>query len=323
MNNKISIAVIALVATFVLSATSCADPDKAPTINAKELKTGVYPRLVEEGTKIFDLKKADETSYKFKVEFVSAQNGNEVSKFDIFASATTAKGTLLRSVAPSAFGTADGRKTVEETITLTEVRNLLNVANVSDIEPKSRYRIHTEITTTSGEVYNFDNTSGTLTTPIASFGLGAHFRFDITNTCPLDADKFVGTYVLSYENPTVPTGAHGKIFGDAGEEVTLEVENSTNRSVSIAYLPDNSNISSTLSLNFEFICDSITMAPLTATGTGTRCPDGSSINIAQNGKTFYDTNDDSSFKVKVKEFSPGTGSCGPEAPVTLVFTKKN
>lgn len=174
-----------------------------------------------------------------------------------------------------------------------------------------QFTIRFELKLTDGRTFSNDDNSGTLT---GSF-FRSPFLYTPTVVCPVGADQFVGTYVIT----DVTGGVFGTVWGD-GTVVELSVgETSTQRQFAAVYLPQFGIGNGPANFAFDLVCGGVNV-PGTQ-GTGLACSTlitlGPPVDAAVG---TYDPADDSSFTITFREDE--TDDCGGGADVTVQLTKQ-
>lgn len=140
--------------------------------------------------------------------------------------------------------------------------------------------------------------------------------------CPIDADKFIGNYLIVEQTPFVdgPTLSNNTV-------VEVKFVNPTRRVFSTKNYPN--YCSPFRNFYFDLICNEVIIPKVTATGAGTTNPGQSSTCACTSGGLFfgpattpssYDPNNDSEFFLTFT--NDVTGDCGPAVQTTYKFTKQ-
>lgn len=150
---------------------------------------------------------------------------------------------------------------------------------------------------------------------------------EIQVSCPVESSRFVGDYVISYdENNVFPFGA--ATFGPEGTVVTLSdasTGSTFKRNFEFVYLEAGAYGNGPEVFTMTLTCGSVAPDGETgALGGGLSCDGATSITIAPAAEAgSYNPNDDSSFTMVYAEFVQD-GGCGISPPIVqkVTFTKQ-
>ena len=307
---------LTLAAGLVLLMTACADEELGPVFTFDTVGKGAYVKLLTQSPPELDLANLGSASYTYDVEFVDIDNGNLVSQYDLTAelidnntdNGDDSAGPLdFKSFGSGEFTTtASGFKGIGVTITLNELLTLFNIS-ADKLQANDRFRIRGTLTMNDGRQFAFDNSTPAVNGP----AFAGHFRFDLTATCPLPDNIFVGAYTLSYED-----------FGDGGWDDSFEegtvtlgtIEGSTTRrSFTTNYLVSLGGFSRTVTI--EFLCDQVI---LPTTDASLSCADPGIVWKQGAGRSIDITNDSEI----IVEYIEDTGACGRGAPTRVMKLTK-
>lgn len=312
----------------VLFASGCMDEEDGPIIIFDGgLEIGAFPRLQEVRSGDFDLNDLTGSTYEHFVDFVDGNGGEDVETYRILVAFRSVSGDqgetiVFREIPATEFENFDGtgNKAFTLTIPFTEVAGSLNI-NPEDVVSGDRFRFRTELVNRDGQVFNSANSR-----PAVTNAFGGIWNWDVTASCPLDDNSFVGTYSIEYgyvydefelfEQPVTPFG----VPLARTVELAFSPGQRTRRTFNYgSYLVPGFNFS-TDDISLDFACTVLTHSNI---NSGEGCGP-SPIQAVQNGQGEFDLTDDTSFTVELIDFAPGfDGGCGP-APreYSVVFTKQ-
>lgn len=314
---------------LVLLISACADEDLAPVVTQDTLLFGAFPRLIELRAGEFDLANLSTSAYDMEVDFVDNAEGRDVAEYRIYmqfqdnnpenGDASTDR-TLFRTLTPGDFRPGpNGNLGVDVTIPFTEAAQFVGVS-LDDVMSGDRFRITSEVEKEDGRIFSNDNSTSAIANTF-----GGIFNFNITATCPLGNDEFVGDYVITYGEVYEAFELFGATVTPFGQEpfsrtvtLTLVPGSTTRRNIAIGtYLVPGYNFDAG-TITLDFACDVVTS---TNVDSGAGCGSGT-LAAGQNGTASFDLNDDSTWTIPFNDFA-SDGGCGVSPmPFTLVFTKQ-
>ena len=320
---------LALAAVVVVG---CADEDLQPAVTQDTLLFGAFPRLVELRTGEFDLADLQNSSYEMEVDFVDNAGGADIAQYRVFVafddnSVDSLRPDLSTESAEYRVYTPDdftegpnGNLGITVTIPFADVASFAGVP-LDSIESGDRFEVRTEVVKTDGRVFSSANS-----TPAITNAFGGIFNFNITATCPLPDEMFVGDYTLSY-------GYVYDQFTFFGQPVQALGPPPLSRTVTLSLVPGSTtrrtfNIGTILApggyqgnggtVTLDFACDVVTS---TGASIGLTCG-GGNIGNHQTGVASFNLTDDNTWTIEYEDFGSTDGGCGtPAMAYSLVFTK--
>jgi hypothetical protein len=194
--NKLIIVSLAMV--FLLA--SCADEDLSPIVTFDSAGKGAYPRLLEEGDKLVNLFDVSGSQYNYSVEFVDADQGNQVAEYVVdmtYEDNDPSNGD--KSTGPveffkftsEQFGTSTtGFKSMEGlSVAATEAMAAAGLTE-DDLSPGDRFVFNGRVITESGQTFQGSNSSAS----VVGSSFRGHFDFTLPVGCPSDLS---GTFAYS------------------------------------------------------------------------------------------------------------------------------
>lgn len=315
---KISLLILAPLALF----TACEDGDKVFDQIVEAEERGAVLRTVNLISNELPIGVAG-SGFAAELEVQDQEDGALLESLDVyvgFRDNTVPDGgtdldvaeALFSNIPSSSFSIGEfgfPRTTVE--IGLDEMLAFTGVTE-ADLFGGDQFTVRFELNLTDGRSFSNDDNSGTLT---GSF-FASPFLYTPTVVCPVGAEQFVGTYVIS----DVTGGVFGTVWGD-GTVVELSVgETSTQRQFDAVYLPQFGIGNGPATFAFDLVCGGVNVPG--GQGSGLTCGNG--------GITFgppvaaaigsYDPADDSSFTITFREDE--IDDCGGGADVTVTLTKQ-
>lgn len=264
------------------------------------------------------------SGFAAELEVQDEQNGGLLESLDVyvgFRDNTVPDGGTDLDVAEALFGNVPAsaftigefglpRTTVE--IGLDEMLAFTGITE-ADLFGGDQFTIRFELNLTDGRSFSNDDNSGTLT---GSF-FNSPFLYTPTVVCPVGADQFVGTYVVTQ---VVPGIFSSNTWGD-GTVLELSVgATSTQRVFSAVYLPDFGIGNGPQPFAFDLVCGGVNVPG--GQGSGLTCGNG--------GITFgppvaaaigtYTPGDDSSFTITFRDDE--IDDCGGGVDATVLLTKQ-
>ncbi|SEQ81354.1 hypothetical protein [Neolewinella agarilytica] len=323
-----------LLAACLIVMTGCKDDELAPVIIFNELEVGAFPFLNELKTGEFDLADLAGSAYEMDVYFVDGQAGANIAQYNVYVTfednnpsngdeSSTAE-ALFRSYVPSDFETIGDKGNLGTNVVIP----FLDAATAAGVDADNvlsgdRFQFRTEIVTTTGTTFNSVNS-----TPAVTNAFGGLWNFNVTATCPLADDVFVGSYNVSYGyiyDPFVIFGRtiQGWLPAPMDQNVTLELKagSTTVRSFGTQYLVP-SDLTSDITIDLTFSCDVVTAV---SSDSGVRCS-GAGWRPIQINTASFDLNDDSTFTIEFRDWGSdeNNGGCGNIAAqeYSVVFVKQ-
>lgn len=311
----------------------CVDPDAAPVVTQDTLLFGAFPFLEELKTGEYDLANLSSSAYEMDVYFVDNAQGADVAQYNVYVSfddnnlSNGDSGTeraLFKSYTPSDFAPLGEKGNLGLTVRIpfTEVAGFAGVDGADVVISGDRFQFTTEIVKTDGRVFSSANS-----TPAVTNAFGGIWDFNVTATCPLNDDFYVGTYKMTYASiypPIVLFGRTIQAFGpdlDENVELVLVPGSTTLREFTTPSYLAPSNLQSSVTNRFEFSCDVVTS---TFTDSGIACS-GAGWRPIQVDPVSFSLADDSGFSVNYRDFGEGnTGNCGDigAQAYTVIYTKQ-
>ncbi|MEJ2161953.1 MAG: hypothetical protein P8X60_01130 [Robiginitalea sp.] len=180
-----------------------------------------------------------------------------------------------------------------------------------DLFGGDQFEVRYELVLDDGRRFSFDDNTGTLT---GSF-FSSPFLYTPTVVCPVGAEQFVGTYVIT----DVTGGVFGTVWGD-GTVVELSIgETSTQRSFAAVYLPQFAIGNGPATFTFDLVCEQVNVPA--SQGSGLQCSSGITLGPPRElDLGVYDQDDDSSFTITFREDE--ADDCGGGVDVTVLLTKQ-
>jgi hypothetical protein len=318
-----------LLAAACVVMSSCVDEERSPVITQDNLLFGAFPFLNELKTGVYDLADLSGSAYEMDVYFVDNAGGADVAQYNVYVAFDdnnpgpdlSTERTLWKSFGPSDFAALGDKGNLGMTLRIpfTEIATFVGAGNVGDVISGDRFQFSTEVVKEDGRVF-----ASTNSTPAVTNAFGGIFDFNVSATCPLPDDIFVGDYAVEYGYvyDVFPLfGADVQPFGPTiGRTVTLAVGNSSIRrdfNYGSYLLPGYGFGTSDVTL--EFACDVVTSS---AVDSGAGCGGGSIAAVQVNAASF-DLTDDSTWTIEYEGFGPNDGGCGVAEvkPWSVVFTK--
>gem|GEM_PF-2104585 len=290
---------------------------------------GAFPKLVDVETDFFDFSDPENAAYAHSVDFIDGAEGRDVSEYRIYLSyeplgQPDTVQELFRTVTSREFITRSetGQLGFDLVIPFSEVADFLGLDALSDFTVEDKFNFRTEIVKFDNRVFSSLNS-----TPAITNAFEGLWNFEVSPSCPVGEDMFVGEYQVTYGY----TYSRPDIFGDELRAFGLNID----RAVFLSptddplrrrfnygpYITSYSFFTNDVFLNFA--CENLTQSPVSV---GAGCGDGS-IGAIQNGVATYDPNDDSTFTIELIDLPPEfDGGCfgngfGNQLRYSLVFTK--
>ncbi len=293
---------------------------------------GAFPKLVSVETDFFDFRDLENATYAHSVDFIDGAKGRDVSEYRIYLSYEPLgqEGTMLelfRTVTSQEFITRPETEQIgfDLVIPFPEVAAFLGVDDLSDFSLEDEFNFRTEIVKFDDVVFSSINS-----TPVITNAFEGIWNFEVTPSCPLQEDMFVGeyqvTYGYTYSRPDIfgdGLRAFGPIF-DRTVLLSLTDDPLVRRFDYGVYLSMNS-ISLINDIFLKFSCEGLIHTPI---DSNVGCGDGN-LGAIQNGVATYDPDNDSTFTIELIDLPPQfDGGCfgagfGTELRYSLVFTKTN
>lgn len=325
-----SIKSLSPLALLILLTAGCADEDLSPIVTQDNLLFGAFPRLVELRTGEFDLNNLSSSAYEMEVDFVDNANGEDVAEYRIYAAfddrTIDSTGTDLSSdrVLFRTFTAADFRAGPNGNLGVDVIIPFQDVAAATGVDPSlieagDRFRISAEVEKEDGRVF-----SSTNSTPAITNAFGGIIDFNVTATCPLPDDQFVGDYRVTYADVYdefalfgAPVQALGNPPLDLVVTLDLVAGSSTRRTYNVGTYLNPGYGFATGPSTLDFACDLVSSS---AIDSGAGCGNGT-LAAEQAARDPFNFDDDSSFTITFNDFA-SDGGCGvAQMPFTLVFTK--
>ena len=316
MNIKYS--VIIVVAALMVLATGCADDELKPILTFDQLGKGAYARLISESPRELDLANLGSAQYIYDIDFVDLEGGSLVSQYNIdvqfldnnpdngddSAGPLTLKSFSSSEFSPSTRGNL-GLSGV--TITLNELLSLFGL-NADNLIANDRFRILGSVTLQDGSTYSASNSSAA----VNGDAFQGHFRFDLTATCPLSDNLYVGDYTLSYDDVA---GAWDESIVPGTVTLRTVSGSTTKRQFDAKFLALFGDFD--VSPVIEFLCDQVIFNTV---DSGVGCA-GTSIILEQAEGNPVDINDPNA--VLILNYVENTTGCENGTPTRIMRLTKN
>lgn len=316
-----------LAMTFLL--VSCADDELGPVLTFEKATVGSYIRLVELFTGEYDLENTGTTALDYEVDFVDADNGNQVTEYTvdaIFTDNTPGNGDNSQArtqykVFSDFADSRNGNKGVRVNIPLTEVLTLFGLS-LDDVSASDQFTFFGTVTTTDGLEYASTNSTGT----VRGSAFQGYFDFNGKLTCPQPNDKFVGTYVISFDGDVGLGYGPPYVEGDTVQVVTIP-GSTTLRTFDAVVLPGIGGFGP-YTTRFDLVCDKAVFELMDTNGLG--CGGGGIAfgPVLDENKIAVgaplDLTDDSEIRLVLNE-GFATGGCAGQTgdtETTIVLTKQ-
>lgn len=300
-----------------MTIASCADPDLGPILTFDTAGKGVYPKLVNESAQLLDLANLGTAAYDYCVEFVDETDGSSAALYEVEAQFNdnnpangdaSAETRVIQSFTPDQFNTApSGNKGACVSLTLADLLSAFGLT-ADDLLANDNFVIRTFVTNTDGVRFGNANSDS----DVAGSAFGGHFNMNLTATCPISDNLFVGDYALTYD-------LLGGTFGESLREttVTLGVRDPVSRSFPAVFLDVFGGFDVTFGL--EFVCDFVRVVT-TDSGVGCGAPNITFVNRSA-GVDFTESIDITNDSVIKVTYVEAGGGCGYDDVFSMTLTK--
>lgn len=307
-----------LVFMAAILVNSCADDELQPILTFDQMGKGGYTRLISESNREFDLFNLSTASYTYTVEFVTINQGTDVTAYTVDVMLNSGSLMNWKTFSQSDFTTnTNGIREITVTVALSELLSIFGVQE-SDLQPLDLVTFDTEVSLDNGTSFRSSNSSAA----VNGTAFAGHLKFRISVTCPMPSTQFVGTYAVTYVNvadaancftggPTLGATIPNFILTEAPGSTTKRTVTFEGDEIAWAFGFAYSGAS-----QFEFVCTEVSMSQ--SWSLNGSCGDG--INLTGGDGVQFDINDDSSFIVEIEEFANGDCGC-PVAIFQLKLTK--
>lgn len=301
---------------FVLIASCSADPELAPIISVDNAQIGAFPRTVNLVNSEYDLMDLTGSSYVHDIDFRSEDNGQNVDAYNIYVAfddnnpdngEDSSAEVLFQSYGQGDFSDGpDGNKAITLDFGFTDVAAATGVA-LDAVAPGDKFDFRTEVILSDGRTFAARNTESTIFGP----AFRAFFDWSVFATCPLPADKFVGTYAITHvDGPNNPWGTGVR---EANVTLALIPGSSTVRNI-VGVVVIDAFGGFEMPAQVEFVCTTANWLDANpSVGCG---PAGILYNSG--GPVDIDINDDSEIILRISEDG---GSCGYANEDVIRLTK--
>jgi len=299
--------------------SSCADENLGPILTFDKAGKGVYPKLVSQTPQLLDLANLGTAAYDYCVEFVDETDGSSAKLYEVEASFVdnnpdngdkSADAIVIKSFTSDQFTTsANGNREVCVSITLSELLAAFGMTP-EDLVANDNFAIRTFVSNVDGVRFGFANSDS----DVSGSAFGGHFNMNLTATCPMADNLFVGDYELTYEL------LDGNGFGESLREttVTLSASSPTKRTFPAILLDAFGGFNVTVEL--EFVCDFVRVVPLDA-GISCAAPNIMFVNRSA-GVNYTEPADITNDAVIRVSYVEAGGGCAYDAVRTMILTKK-
>lgn len=325
---------------FMIGVACEVQSDEFPVDFEKMLEaenTGAFARVAEQEGATWNLFDIANQEYTLTLEVDDATNGGQLESisFSVGYRDNAAQNVRdldqvdLRSFQASDFSPADNNlPSITTSFTSQELMDALGL-NENQLGINAAFTLRWELTTTTGKVFNSNNSGGNVTG-------GAFFRSpyaqNIGLSLEIPADQFVGTYNMTQDGQVAAGSGVIGAFGNGymtgqptiSVELSVDPDNELNGRVFDAnYFTAGNFLTFPMALTIDPITNSNFTTMSTSIGSGFTCGGGISLgpvdDVSLQGS--WDSADDSEFTLAIVDDI--TNDCGNGSPImNFTFTKQ-
>ncbi len=306
-----------ILSLLVFLSISC--KEELPFTPFEELKYGAYARMLS-SSGAFDFFNPSTSNMEVTVEFYDENKGKNVASYELTVEfinndeerAGSKSAVAILSIPASSFVTNDnGLPGATFNFNFEEVLDKFNFT-IDSVNGGDVFRFDATVVKTDGSTFSFSNSAADLRTSAA---FNALFRMNVPVVCLFNNDLFVGEYTMTQGN----SGVFGNFFDTDSETVTVSnPDANTMRKFTFPYL-DRFVSGNTSEIVVDFVCGNVVLAT-EGQPSGLACSGNSLLFSTGTDRGTFNSTDDSSFTLIIKENSASACGAGP-VDVTFTFTK--